>query len=308
MRAAIAVIVASLLGCADADDSPKRACSSTLKGDYQFEACGAFCKEAKKANHCKFCKCKACTFCAAGGAASAAVAPPALSPRNRLAPPPPRWPKKGGKKGGKVGGMGGTGTPLGGEGKQKCQSGIKGDLPFMTCAAFCKSAKATNHCKFCKCRSCQYCTKDGAPTAGAAAAATATAAAPVGAPAGGAMAGVTVGASGGTLTSAADGMTQRGVPVDRVASTGASHARLFQGVGVAILLVMVGLGMVAFTSQGDAEMGTWRHTVQTHLAKMGLASHGVEGNRLNREEETSDLDAAFRAVDKLEAEVAGNKR
>jgi len=305
MRAAIALIAASLLGCANADDSPKRACSSTLKGDYQFEACGAFCKEAKKGNHCKFCKCKACTFCAAGaaGAASAVAAPPALSPRNR-SPPPPRWPKKGGKKGGKAGGMGGTGAPapLGGAGKPQCKSGIKGDLPFMTCAAFCKSSKATNHCKFCKCRSCQYCAKDGAPAAGAAAAATA---APAGAPAG---ASVSVSGSSATLTSATDGMQQRGVPVDRVASRGASHARLLQGVGVAILLVLVGLGMVAFTSQGDAEMGTWRHTLQTHLAKMGLASHGVEGNRLNREEEASDLDAAFRAVDKLEAEVALNKR
>lgn len=306
MRAAIALLAASLLGCVRAEDSPKRACSSTLKGDYQFEACGAFCKEAKKGNHCKFCKCKSCAFCPAD-AASAAVAPPALSPRSSRSPPPPRWPKKGGKKGGKAGGMGGTGAPKsppGGGGKPQCHSGIKGDLPFMTCAAFCKSSKATNHCKFCKCRSCQYCTKDGAPVEGAAAGA----AAPAGAPAGGAAAGgAPVSASPATLTSATDGMTQRGVPVDRVLSTGVSHARLFQGVGVAILLVLVGLGMVAFTSQGDAEKGTWRHTLQTHLSKMGLASLGVEGNRLNREEEASDLDAAFAAVDKLEADVA-NKR
>ena len=42
--------------------------------------------------------------------------------------------------------------------------------------------------------------------------------------------------------------------------------------------------------------------MQTHLAKMGLASHGVEGNRLTagREEATSDLDAAFAKVDQLE--------
>ena len=28
------------------------------------QACGAFCEAAKAINHCKFCKCRACSFCA----------------------------------------------------------------------------------------------------------------------------------------------------------------------------------------------------------------------------------------------------
>mmetsp|Transcript_69032 Transcript_69032/g.136831 ORF Transcript_69032/g.136831 Transcript_69032/m.136831 type:complete len:173 (-) Transcript_69032:296-814(-) len=50
------------------EKKPKRKFCNTsaygLKGDYAYEACGAFCKQAKAANHCKFCKCRACTFCA----------------------------------------------------------------------------------------------------------------------------------------------------------------------------------------------------------------------------------------------------
>merc|ERR1711924_26769 len=58
------------------EKKPKRKfCNTTtyaLKGDYAYEACGAFCKQAKAANHCKFCKCKACSFCASAAATSKA--------------------------------------------------------------------------------------------------------------------------------------------------------------------------------------------------------------------------------------------
>jgi hypothetical protein len=83
---------------------------------------------------------------------------------------------------------------------------------------------------------------------------------------------------------------------------------LIQGLGIGVLLVLLGLGLVAFTSHGDATVGSWRHTVQTHLAKMGLADHGREGQRLHPEGSMSvDLDAAFREVDKLETDM-GNAR
>merc|ERR1719224_355989 len=56
------------------EKKPKRKfCNTTtysLKGDYAYEACGAFCKQAKATNHCKFCKCRACSFCKAAVAAS----------------------------------------------------------------------------------------------------------------------------------------------------------------------------------------------------------------------------------------------
>ena len=59
---------------AETTKKPKRKFCNTsafgLKGDYAYEACGAFCKQAKAVNHCKFCKCRACTFCANTNTAS----------------------------------------------------------------------------------------------------------------------------------------------------------------------------------------------------------------------------------------------
>jgi len=56
------------------EKKPKRKYCNTsaygLKGDYAYEACGAFCKQAKAVNHCKFCKCRACEFCASIGSSS----------------------------------------------------------------------------------------------------------------------------------------------------------------------------------------------------------------------------------------------
>ena len=301
--------VLSLLACACASDdtTPKKACSSSLKGDFQFEACGAFCKQAKSGNHCKFCKCKSCTFCPASSSASTS-APPASSPSlRRSAPPPPRWPKKMKKGRGGNSSAGKGGSSVAKAKKTKCESGLKGDLPFMTCGSFCKAAKAGNHCKFCKCRTCAYCTAEGkqnegyVPATPAAHSFGATAPPPRSAP-GGALIDTAA-----ISTVPSSGPPQRGVPVDTAAKTGGSHMRLIQGLGIAVLLVLLGLGLVAFTSQGDATIGSWRHTLQEHLAKMGLADYGREGTRLNmdRDDEgsSSNLDDAFRAVDKLEADM-----
>ena len=58
----------------------KKKCFSGMKGDFQFETCGAFCKASKKENHCKFCKCKQCGFCGASGDGAAST-PAAPTPR-----------------------------------------------------------------------------------------------------------------------------------------------------------------------------------------------------------------------------------
>ena len=47
--------------------------AGSLTGDYAYEACGAFCKQAKAQNHCKFCKCRACAFCKMPAQAAAIV-------------------------------------------------------------------------------------------------------------------------------------------------------------------------------------------------------------------------------------------
>ena len=46
-----------------AGGAPKVRCVSGIKGDFGYRTCAAFCSEAKKANHCNFCKCKDCVFC-----------------------------------------------------------------------------------------------------------------------------------------------------------------------------------------------------------------------------------------------------
>jgi hypothetical protein len=44
----------------------RKTCPITnLPGDYRYEACGEFCKEPKAGNHCRYCKCKSCSFCQA---------------------------------------------------------------------------------------------------------------------------------------------------------------------------------------------------------------------------------------------------
>jgi len=38
-----------------------------------------------------------------------------------------------------------------------CRSSMKGDFNYRTCADFCKPARATAHCRYCKCQSCGFC-------------------------------------------------------------------------------------------------------------------------------------------------------
>ena len=56
--------------------------------------------------------------------------------------------------------------------KVACQSGLRGDFTFKTCADFCKPTRASNHCRFCKCQQCPFCTavKSGVTVDGGAAA------------------------------------------------------------------------------------------------------------------------------------------
>lgn len=58
-------------------------CHTSLGGDFKYETCGAFCKESKAKNHCKFCKCRTCSFCVAPTPASTGKArstKPAIAP------------------------------------------------------------------------------------------------------------------------------------------------------------------------------------------------------------------------------------
>eukprot|EP00327_Prymnesium_parvum_P032887 CAMPEP_0195611378 /NCGR_PEP_ID=MMETSP0815-20121206/10309_1 /TAXON_ID=97485 /ORGANISM="Prymnesium parvum, Strain Texoma1" /LENGTH=183 /DNA_ID=CAMNT_0040751427 /DNA_START=35 /DNA_END=586 /DNA_ORIENTATION=- len=78
-----AALACGLTSAADPSSKPKRKwCNTTVHGfagDYAYEACGSFCKEAKAMNHCKFCKCRACSFCAGKGSSLPKTSPAAGS-------------------------------------------------------------------------------------------------------------------------------------------------------------------------------------------------------------------------------------
>ena len=38
-----------------------------------------------------------------------------------------------------------------------CQSGMRNDLTFTSCASWCKASKTDEHCPWCKCRDCPFC-------------------------------------------------------------------------------------------------------------------------------------------------------
>ncbi|KAL1519900.1 hypothetical protein AB1Y20_023389 [Prymnesium parvum] len=171
-------------GLVEALPQGSQSCSSPLAGDTTYTLCGAFCKAEKASALCGYCKCKRCTFCggtltppaeprqpspkaaAAPAATAVSVAPslkkkkssaaptpaPAPAPSPQLAPspskkkkfhfavassPPPPPP-----------------PPLAGV---KCSSKQFGDTSFESCAPFCKKEKSASHCKFCKCKQCDYC-------------------------------------------------------------------------------------------------------------------------------------------------------
>ena len=41
-----------------------------------------------------------------------------------------------------------------------CNATLPGDYRYEACGEFCKSAKAKNHCQYCKCHTCTFCTAD----------------------------------------------------------------------------------------------------------------------------------------------------
>ena len=146
------VALCALLSLASAEVRQK--CMSGIKGDYAYKACGEFCKEEKKQNHCKFCKCQKCAFCADVVAA---------------APAAPIGKKQ--RKAGAKAAAAPAAAAADADGKKACASSFPGDFKYETCAGFCKKA---NHCKYCKCKTCGFCTGGGDAPAAAAACASAT--------------------------------------------------------------------------------------------------------------------------------------
>jgi len=63
----------------DAAVPAPESCSSPMRNDNNYKACGGWCKSTRGNNHCRFCKCQDCLFCRAaallGGGDAAAAAP-----------------------------------------------------------------------------------------------------------------------------------------------------------------------------------------------------------------------------------------
>ena len=45
--------------------------------------------------------------------------------------------------------------------RRLCHTSLPGDYGFETCGGFCKSERAADHCKYCKCRTCAFCILQG---------------------------------------------------------------------------------------------------------------------------------------------------
>lgn len=51
-------------------------------------------------------------------------------------------------------------APATGAKRKFCNSTMPGDYRYEACGEFCKAAKAKNHCQYCKCHTCTFCTAD----------------------------------------------------------------------------------------------------------------------------------------------------
>ena len=101
-------------------------------------------------SHAQFCKCRSCDFCASAKAAAAMSGP---APSVSVVSTQPVHKKKNKRQmESKDVSTAATALPLtttssSPHAKKACASGITGDFAYETCGAFCKPAKAANHCK-----------------------------------------------------------------------------------------------------------------------------------------------------------------
>lgn len=139
-------LLSLLLCCISAElSSAAKDCSSKMPGDFAYEACGGFCKIDKKANHCRYCKCRECSFCK--GAETVAPAPPkqqhggdaAHRNKKRLDAVTGKASKAGKADGAAKNAPVVAASPVMDAGttvtRKRCASGIRGDYAYETCGA-----------------------------------------------------------------------------------------------------------------------------------------------------------------------------
>ena len=106
----------ALAEAADDGDLVVGVCTSDKEGDLGHEACYGWCSASQAADHCPWCKCKGCVWCASNGGASDAL----------------------------------SAGPT-----QECQSAIADDVSYEDCQDFCSVSAKETHCQMCKCRAWQ---------------------------------------------------------------------------------------------------------------------------------------------------------
>jgi len=286
-------------------------CTSSLPGDYRYEGCGAFCKPEKAQNHCKFCKCRACNFCASAKAAAASAVP--VPSATQVSPEPPLKKKKKKRKleGSSDAAMANANAPPAGSSttKKACASGMPGDFAYETCGGFCKPAKAANHCKFCKCKSCTFCGGSmGEPATPSKLASTPALRASAAAPS---MPATSVPSAsvpaGEVATRSTRAPVGAGAPIAGEAAP--AHAGLVGMVGGGVLLLIVICGVAAFCGDSEVIRRAFGCCASTKVAAKDegeafLQKAPSEDERLDADGGLHPgLDAAFRHVEKLEASM-----
>ena len=93
-------------------------CTSSHEEDSGYEACYGWCSAVAAAEHCTWCKCRGCDWCAAtdGGTIEAP-----------------------------------------GDDAQACSSDVEGDVDHADCQPFCNENEWRSHCGLCKCKGCGFC-------------------------------------------------------------------------------------------------------------------------------------------------------
>lgn len=132
-------------------------CNPTLKGDFTYETCAPFCS-ATSSTHCRYCKCKTCSFCHMDKkAATKATQQPQTAALTSEK-------KKSGTKSKKTSSSIG-GTIL----KKKSDSASKQTAKTSAverfdhycqtaaCEPFCAEEFKRHHCNDCKCKACGFC-------------------------------------------------------------------------------------------------------------------------------------------------------
>ena len=110
---------------------------SAHDSDGSTAGCFGWCSSAFAGEHCTWCKCAACDWCASPDGGTAFELPAASVASSAASAP-------------------GGGSPSAGASNAACSSGLADDVSYKDCQPFCNAAFKSAHCSTCKCRACGF--------------------------------------------------------------------------------------------------------------------------------------------------------